>query len=136
MLDILTPKTSPAKPHRGAWQAIAWSQWAFWCQVAVALLAQRFMPAGGLRSALILAPLLTVALVMGVAVWIHQDSDEYIRSRMQRAAMLTAVTMALLGMAWCFFELLGFPRLSMVWPVLLGWGLFCVQLLPLAFGKE
>ena len=128
------PRHDPKR--RLAWHAILWTQWAYWCQVAIAAWAHHFLPAGGVRTALVLAPTLSAALVFAVTRWLYLASDEYFQSRVLRAATTTAVVVALLATVYSFVELLGYPRLSMVWPLMAGWGIFGAQMLPLVFARR
>jgi uncharacterized membrane protein YraQ (UPF0718 family) len=126
----------PNPTRRLAWHAILWSQWAYWCQVAIAAWAHHFLPAGGVRTALVLAPTLSAVLVFAVTRWLYLASDEYFRARVLQAATTTAALLAFLATVYCFVELLGYPRLSLLWPLLVGWGIFGAQMLPLVFARR
>jgi len=50
-----------------------------------------------------------------------------------RAAAITGIAIGLLSMIYFFLELLGFPKLSMMWIQAVGWSVFNVQMLYLWF---
>jgi uncharacterized membrane protein len=87
------------------------------------------MPSGSVRTVLILTPILPGLLICSVTYWLYETCDEYIRLRTLQAATLTAMFVAVLSMIYFFLELLGFPRLSMMWIHIVGWSVFDAQLL-------
>ncbi len=91
------------------------------------------MPLGGIRTILIVTPILPGLLIFAVTYWLYQNCDEYIRLRTLQAATVTAVIIAVLSMIYFFLELLGFPRLSMMWIHIVGWSAFDAQMLWLMF---
>ena len=91
------------------------------------------MPLGGIRTCLVLAPIAPAILILAVSYWLYQSCDEYIRQRTLQAATLTALVVAALSMIYVFLELLGFPKLSMMWVQVVGWSLFNVQMIKLWF---
>lgn len=114
-------------------KAILWSQWAYWCTLGIAVWAYIVMPHGSIRTVLILTPILPGLLIFAVTYWLYKASDEYIRLRTLQAATITAVIIAILAMIYFFLELIGFPRLSMMWVQIIGWSLFDAQMLHLMF---
>ncbi|MES2348439.1 MAG: hypothetical protein V4641_12820 [Pseudomonadota bacterium] len=121
------------KFSRSAVSAILWSQWAYWCSLGIAIWAYIAMPKGNIRDCLVLAPIAPGVLIFGVSYWLYQSCDEYVKQRTLQAATLTAVAVAMLAMVYFFLELLGFPKLSMMWVHIVGWSLFNVQMLRLWF---
>jgi hypothetical protein len=49
--------------------------------------------------------------------------------RLLRAVARTAALVAAATLVWFFFELAGYPKLSMLWVNLAGWSLFNLQVL-------
>jgi hypothetical protein len=113
--------------------AIFWSQWAYWCALGIAIWAYLAMPSGSIRSILVLAPIAPGLLIFAVSYWLFQSCDEYVRYRTVRAAAITGIAIGLLSMIYFFLELLGFPKLSMMWIQAVGWSVFNVQMLYLWF---
>ena len=66
---------------------------------------------------------------MSVACWLFRACDEYLRLKILRCIAVTAVIVAFATLAYFFLELLGWPRLSMLWVNLLGWSAFNAQML-------
>lgn len=91
------------------------------------------MPHGSIRTALILTPILPGLFIFAVSYWLYKACDEYIRFKTLQAATITAVIVAILAMIYFFLEMLGFPRLSMMWIQVVGWSLFDAQMLGLMF---
>ena len=114
-------------------RAIFWSQWAYWCALAMAIWAYVMMPQGNIRTLLVLTPILPGLLIFAVTYWLYETCDEYVRLRTLQAATLTAMLVAVLSMIYFFLELLGFPKLSMMWIHIVGWSVFDAQLLWLMF---
>jgi len=110
-------------------RSVAYSQWAYWCSLVIAALSVIYVPPGSLRTVVILTPILTASLCLAVAYWLYKASDEYIRFRLLICVVLTAVVVASCSLIYFFLELLGFPRLSMLWINLLGWSVFNLQVL-------
>jgi hypothetical protein len=123
----LTMETSvlPGYAVRG----IVFSQWTYWSSLAISALSIRYIPPGSIRTAVMLTPVLTASLSVSMAYWLYRDCDEYIRLKLLRCATTTAVIVAFCTLAYFFLELLGFPRLSMLWVNLLGWSVFNAQML-------
>ena len=116
---------------RWALKATLWSQWAYWCCVAVAFYAATTVPAGDIRTVLVLLPVLPGILIFGVTYFIYQACDEYVRQRTMQAVGRTAVAVALATMVYSYLELLGWPRLSMAWVHSFGWLVFIPQMVAL-----
>ena len=110
-------------------KAIIWSQWAYWSTLVVAVYAYIAMPHGSIRAVLILAPILPGLLIFAVTYWLYKACDEYIRFKTLQAGPITAVIVAILALIYFFLELLGFPRLSMMWIQIVGWSVFDGQML-------
>jgi uncharacterized membrane protein len=117
-------------------RAIFWSQWAYWCALAIAIWAYISMPLGGIRTVLILTPILPGLLIFSVTYWIYKTCDEFIRLRTLQAATVTAMCVAVLSMIYFFLELLGFPKLSMMWIHIVGWSIFDAQILWLMYRSK
>lgn len=114
---------------RSAASSIFWSQWAYWCTLGIALWAFVYLPAGDTRAILVLSPILPGTLIVAVAYWLYVSCDEYFKSKILRAAALTACVLALGSMVCAFLELLGMPRLSMVYVHGVIWSVFNAQML-------
>ena len=125
-------QTAESLPHF-ATKTVFYSQWAFWCSIAGAFLAVQYVPAGSVRNFVIATPALTAGLCVAASYWLYEACDEFQRVRILRAAARTAVLMAAATLLWFFLELSGFPKLSMLWVNILGWGLFNVQVLFVIF---
>jgi hypothetical protein len=76
-----------------------------------------------------LAPVLTAALCVATTRWSYEACDEYVRARIQRAVIATALVLAAGTLGYFILELLGFPRISMLWVNLFGWSVFNLQML-------
>jgi hypothetical protein len=92
-----------------------------------------YIPPGSIRTAVMLAPIFAASLCVSVAYWLYQSCDEYVRQRLLRCMAITAVIVAFCTLGYFFLELLGFPRLSMLWVNLLGWSVFDLQMLFVIF---
>jgi hypothetical protein len=119
----MDPSTLP----RSATHAVVFSQWAYWCSLAIAALAVRYVPAGSVRTIVILVPALTAALCVSVAFWLYESCDEYVRSAVMRCVVRTAIVVSACTVAYFIAELTGAPRISMLWMNLLGWSVFNAQ---------
>lgn len=119
-------------PHF-ALRAVGFSQWAYWCSLAGALLSITFIPPGIARNLVILAPALTAALCVAASFWLYEACDEFLRHNILRAVTRTAVIVAAGTLAWFIAELMGFPHLSMLWVNIVGWSAFNLQILFLVF---
>jgi len=118
-----------SKYPRGLTRGIAYGQWAYWCTLGMAAWAGIYMPAGGIRTALIVTPVFPALLIVAVAYWVYASSDEYFRTRLLKSAVVTMIVVAFCTLVYFFMELVGYPRLSMVWVNLLGWSIFNLQML-------
>jgi hypothetical protein len=114
---------------RAALRGIAYSQWAYWCSIVMAALSVVYIPPGSMRTTVLLSPILTGALCLFVAYWLYQASDEYIRAKVLLCVAVTAIILACCSLGYYFLELMGFPRVSMLWINLLGWSIFNLQVL-------
>jgi hypothetical protein len=114
-------------------RGVFYSQWAYWCSLAVAALSITYIPAGTIRAAVMLTPVLTAIFCVSVAYWLYEACDEYIQFKLLRCVAVTAVIVAFCTLGYFFLELLGFPRLSMLWINLLGWSVFNLQVLLVIF---
>jgi hypothetical protein len=107
-----------------ALRAMIYAQWVYWIMWAVCIWAQNFLPTGPWRVALTLVPIPPGILVIAVCIWQFQASDEYLRSKMMTAASLVAVVTAIWTLAYTYLEMIGFPKLSMMWVGNIGWLIF------------
>jgi hypothetical protein len=110
-------------------KAIFWSQWAYWSTLGVAIWAYVVVPHGSVRTFLILTPILPGLFIFAVTYWLYKASDEFIRFRTLQAGTITAVIVAILAMIYFFLELLGFPKLSMMWIPIVAWTVFDGQMI-------
>jgi hypothetical protein len=117
-------------------RSVAYSQWAYWCSLAGAALSVTYIPAGSVRTFVIVTPILTAFLCVAVACWLYEACDEYLRFRLLRSVVITAVIVAVCTLGYFFLELLGFPRQSMLWVGILGWSAFNLQLLLVIFRAQ
>ena len=104
-------------------------QWAYWTALAVAAWIWRYMPAGTIRSSLILTPVLLALLIVANTYWIYAACDEFIRLRILKCVVITAIAVASCTLGYFFMELFGFPRLSMLAVNLFGWSVFNLSML-------
>lgn len=125
----MDPQSLPS----AALRSVAYSQWAYWCSLVIAALSMVYVPAGSIRTAVLLSPILTATLCFSVAYWLYLASDEYIRGRLLKCAAITAIVVASCTLGYFVLELVGFPRVSMLWINLLGWSVFNLQVLYIVF---
>jgi hypothetical protein len=109
--------------------SVFYSQWAYWCTLAIAAFSYAHLPQGGIRTALLLTPVLPALLVGAVSYWIYRACDEYIRLRILSVVVITGLVLAALTLGYFFLEMFGLPRLSMIWVNLVGWSIFNLQML-------
>jgi len=102
--------------------------------LAVLFAAVRFakpMETGALRSALLLSPMLPIALAVWAIARQFGRMDEFVRLRSLESVALAAAVTAGWTVTYGFLELAGLPRLSMftVWPIMGAvWGVHaCVR---------
>ncbi|HEY6924115.1 MAG TPA: hypothetical protein VI653_11655 [Steroidobacteraceae bacterium] len=119
--------SNPYPPY--AIRGIVSGQWTYWCTLVMADWSYAYMPQGSARTVLILTPILPALLIVGVAYWVYQACDEYVRSRIVRCTAITAIVVAFCTLSYFLLELFGLPRLSMLWVNLLGWSIFNLQML-------
>lgn len=123
---------SPIPNHRrSATAAFLWSQFAYWCAVAIAAWAVAYMPAGSIRTVLILTPIGPAILILSVAYWLYRSCDEYLQHRILQAAAITAIGMLLLVTSCYYLQLAGLTPLNLAWISTFGWVLFIAQMFPL-----
>jgi hypothetical protein len=123
-------------PHSlppAALRSVAYSQWAYWCSLVVAALSVVYIPPGSVRALVLLSPILTALHCLAVAYWLYRASDEYIRARLLGCVAVTAIVVAACTLGYFVLELVGFPRMSMLWINLLGWSVFNLQMLYVMF---
>ncbi len=79
-------------------------------------------PEGALRYALLLAPLVPVALLVPAIVGYFVDTDEFERRVMTESLAIAAAVTALIAVTYGFLEVAGLPRPSawLTWVVLMG----------------
>ncbi len=104
-------------------------QWAYWTTLAAAAWVWRYFPAGAVRGSLVMIPVLLALLIAANAYWIYDACDEFIRLRILKCVVLTAIVVAAVTLGYFFLELAGFPRLSMVAVNLFGWSVFNLSML-------
>ena len=108
---------------------VFYSQLAYWSSLVGAAMSVTVIPAGSIRTFVILTPLLTAILCACVASWVYSACDEYVRAKILRSITITALIVALASLGYFCLELLGFPRQSMIWVSILGWSVFNLQVL-------
>ncbi|QWT21273.1 hypothetical protein KPL74_04560 [Bacillus sp. NP157] len=104
-------------------------QAAFWISLGVSAWMWRFLPDGTIRTCLVLIPVLLGLLIAANAFWVYEACDEFIRLRILKCVVVTAMVVAACSLGYFFLELLGFPRLSMLVVNLFGWSVFNLSLL-------
>src|SRR5262249_2626931 len=112
-------------------RGMLYAQWAYWCMLGVCVWAQRHLPPGPVRTVLTLAPVVPGVLIVAVAIWQYRNCDEFIRFKILSAAATAAVITAIWTLAYSYLELIGFPRLSMMWVGNAGWLVFIVLMIHL-----
>ncbi len=117
-------------------RAVGYSQWAYWCTLGGAVLAMAYLPAGNARNFVVVTPTLTAALCVAASFWLYEACDEFQRVRILRAITRTAIVMAAGTLIWFFFELAGYPKLSMLWVNIAGWSIFNLQMLMVIFSSR
>ena len=120
---------SPESLPRSALRAVGYTQWAYWCSLAGALLSVNYIPPGSVRDIVIVTPALTAALCIATSFWVYEACDEYLKHNILRTVARTAIIVAAGTLVWFFLELAGVPRLSMLWINLAGWSVFNLQML-------
>jgi len=108
---------------------VLFGQWTYWCSLVIAAMGAYYIPPGYIRTAVMLIPVLGAFMCMLVAYWLYEDCDEFIRIQLLKAVAATAIIVAACTLGYFFLELAGFPRVSMVWINLVGWGAFSLQLI-------
>lgn len=109
--------------------SVFFSQWTYWCSLAIAAMSAYYIPPGPIRTAVMLIPILGAILSMAVAYWLYEACDEFVRIQLLKAVAVTAIIVAACTLGYFFLELAGFPRVSMLWINLVGWGAFNLQLI-------
>lgn len=120
---------SVVRQPQGLFSGIAYSQWAYWCALAMATWAGIDMPSGTMRAVLIVTPVLPAILIVAVSYWIYTASDEYVRLRLLRSAVVTMIAVGSCTLAYFVLELFGYPKMSMLWVNLFGMSVFNLQML-------
>ena len=108
---------------------LLFSLWTYGCGLWVAAASSKILAVGTRELVVLLLPLMTLLLVVGIIYFLYRDSDEYIRQRILKSAALTAVILAFSASVYFSLERLGFPHLSMIVVIGYGWAVFAVQLL-------
>jgi hypothetical protein len=104
--------------------------------LATAIWALTSVPAGPLRTSVVLAPILPGLALIGLTIRAYGRCDEFIRLRTLEAAAVSAIVIAVSSLVYFFFELLGFPHLSAAWTSNVVWAVFVAQMVRLiATGK-
>ena len=117
-------------------RTVGYSQWAYWCSLVGAVMAALYIPAGSLRTFVVVTPALTAALCVAASFWLYEACDEFQRVGILRAITRTAVIVAAGTLIWFLFELAGYPRLSMLWVNIAGWSIFNFQMLMVIFSSR
>ena len=99
--------------------------------LVTAIWALSSVPAGPMRTALTLAPILPGLALIGLTVRSYRLADEYIRLRTLQAAAIAVLAVAVFSLVYSFLELLGLPRLSAAWSWNIIWLIFVAQMLRL-----
>ena len=104
-------------------------QWAYWTTLAMSWWAWRYFPAGAVRDSLVLIPVLLAMLIAANAYWVYDACDEFIRLRILKCVVVTAMVVSACTLGYFFLELLGFPHLSLLVVNLFGWSVFNLLML-------
>jgi len=75
-------------------------------------------------TVLTLPPIVPGVLIIAGAIWQYRACDEFIRSRILSAAAASAVVTAIWTLAYSYLEMIGFPRIGMMWVGNAGWLIF------------
>jgi hypothetical protein len=129
MLDLPEKAVNHGALPPYAVRGVAFSQWTYWCSLAIAALSVRFIPPGGIQTAVMLVPVLAAILSVSVAYWVYEACDEFVRIQLLKAVARTAILAACITLVYFFLELSGFPHVSMLWINLLGWSVFNLQVI-------
>lgn len=116
--------------------SVFYSQLAYWSSLAGAAMSVFFIPPGSVRTFVILVPMLAALLCVSVAFWLYAACDEYLRARLLRAVVITALTVAMGSLGYFCLELLGYPRQTMLWVSIVGWSVFNAQVLFVIIGAS
>ena len=114
MLDLPAESLNSSAVPLHVTRHVVFSQWTYWCSLAIAALSVHFIPAGSIQTAVMLIPVLAAILSTLVAYWIYEACDEFIRARLLKAVAVTAIIVAAGTLVYFFLELSGFPRVSML----------------------
>jgi hypothetical protein len=129
MLDLSGATLNNTALPANVTRSVAFSQWTYWCSLAVSALSVRYIPPGTIQTAVMLVPVLAAILSMSVAYWLYEACDEFIRIQLLKSAAVTAIIIAVGTLGYFFLELTGLPRVSMLWVNLVGWSAFNLQLI-------
>jgi len=110
-------------------RSVLFSQWTYWCSLAVAAMSVHYIPPGSIQTAVMLVPVLAAILSTSVAYWLYEACDEFIRIQLLKAVAVTAVIVAVCTLGYFFLELSGFPKVSLLWVNLVGWSAFNLQMI-------
>src|ERR1700761_4551287 len=101
----------------------------YWMTLAAAVWGWRYIPAGVVRGSLAMIPILLALLIADNAYRIYDACDEFIRLRILKCVVITAIAVAARTLGYFFLELSGFPRLSMLVVNLFGCSVFNLSML-------
>ena len=101
----------------------------YWMTLAAAVWGWRYMSAGVVRGSLAMIPILLALLIADNAYRIYDACDEFIRLRILKCVVITAIVVAAGTLGYFFLELSGFPRLSMLAVNLFGCSVFNLSML-------
>lgn len=127
--DPLVPTYRATRVYTLPVMGILISLWIYLCTLVMAAVAPRYLAAGRTRDFVLVLPLLTLLLVVGVTYAVYRGSDEYIRHRILKCAALTGIILAFTTLGYFCLERLGLAPLSMIVVNLYGWSVFTILML-------
>jgi hypothetical protein len=127
--DPLAPTYQATRVYTLPVLAILLSLWVYLCTLVMAAVAPHYLAAGGTREFVLLLPLFTLLVVVGITYGVYRASDEYIRHRILKCAAVTGVILAFSTLGYFCLERLGYPQLSMIVVNLYGWSVFTILML-------
>lgn len=110
-------------------RGVLFSQWTYWCSLAIAAMSIHYIPPGSIQTAVMLVPVLAAILSTATAYWIYEACDEFVRTQLLKAVAVTAIIVAAVTLGYFFLELTGYPRISMLWVNMIGWSAFNLQVI-------
>lgn len=126
-LPVGTMDNNAVPPH--ITRGVLFSQWTYWCSLAIAAMSIHYIPPGSIQTAVMLVPVLAAILSTATAYWIYEACDEFVRTQLLKAVAVTAIIVAAVTLGYFFLELTGYPRISMLWVNMIGWSAFNLQVI-------